>query len=297
MSVDEHASPGPQTEQQDLRAEVERIVTLADAAEYRRQAETFLARHRGLWRRIAAHLCRANSVRRTDYLDDVESHVMVAAWEMLEAARQDAGLLGSMRSFPAVVHFHARPRVRSFLDRATAPASGMVGAQRRRRELQRTRAELAALRGREPTTAEVVDTTNERLAATRKDPARQGMVVSRSDALALRGALSFDETLDSQQPARTEPDFVLHPVEGRELVASVVRAARAEDRTLGQVAALWLGEAYASGPPDRDTVRWIAGRLGLTRRQTLRHVERVRRLGVTHLAGIGVGAAEHRRPA
>lgn len=271
--------------------EVEHIVTIEDEDAYLAAAQDFIGRNMSLWRRIASHLCKNNSVRRVDYLEDVESHVMEVVWEMLERSRLDIGYLLSMRSFPAIVVFNARPKVRSFLDHATAPAAGMVGAQRRRREIQRTRSEMAAMRGEEPSLREVIDATNARLAATRKNPTRQGMVVSAEDDLVFRGAMSFDEAIDSDMgPVDFGSDFILHPAEGPVLVRTVVQMAKDEDPALGRVAELWMTEAYSEGgpPPGQDTVSWIAKSLGITRKRTAEHIARVRELGVEYLARMGI---------
>ncbi|MHA7132043.1 hypothetical protein [Oerskovia turbata] len=274
-----------------MRAEVARIVSLDDDARYHAAVSSFIASHREHWRRIAARLCRANSVQAAQHLEDIESIVTETVWEMLERSRQDPSYLETMRSFLAIVVYTARPKVRSFLDHATAPASGMVSAQRRRRELARTRAELVALRGAMPTAEEAVQATNDRLSANRSDVVRQGMVVTTADELVLSGALSFDEAFDAPDLVHDELDCALHPVEAPNLVRSVVDAARAEHTTRGNVAALWLSEAYGgSGSlPGHDTVVWISRTLGLPRRSTAAHIDRVRELAAQQLHAMGIG--------
>jgi hypothetical protein len=275
-----------------VRTEVERIVALCDEARYHAAVSSFIAGHRTHWRRIAVRLCRTNSVQATQHLEDVESIVTETVWEMLEKSRRDPNYLATMRSFLAIVVYTARPRVRSFVDHATAPASGMVSAQRRRRELARTRSELAALRGSLPTAEEAVQATNERLGATRADVVRQGMVVTVADELVLSGVLSFDEAIDSPDLVHDERDWVLHPVEAPHLVRSVVEAAGAEHSVRGRVAALWMSEAYGgAGPlPGQDTVVWISRTLGLPRRSTVAHIDRVRELAAQQLRAMGIGA-------
>ncbi|MCA5895112.1 hypothetical protein LEP48_17415 [Isoptericola sp. NEAU-Y5] len=278
-------------------AQVERIVALDDAA-YPAALTEFLAAHRPHWRRIAARLCRTSSVPASQHLDDVEAIVAETVWEMIERSRREATFLATMRSFMAIVVYTARPKVRSFLDHATAPASGMVSAQRRRRELARTRAELAAVRGSTPSVTEAVRATNERLGAARADSARQGMVVSEADELVLRGTLSFDEALDSDQLVVTAPDGALHPLDVPVLLRQVVEAARAEHPVRGRVASLWMSEAYGNGPiPGQDTVVWIARTLGLTRRAALSHVDRVREIAAERLRDMGIEAEDDRATA
>lgn len=274
-----------------VRSEVAHIVSLTDEAQYGAEVSAFIARHQDHWRRIAARLCRTNSVPATQHLEDVESIVAETVWEMLERSRQDPTYLATMRSFLAIVVYTVRPRVRSFLDHATAPASGMVSAQRRRRELARTRSELAALRGTVPTVQEAVQATNDRLGARRADVARQGMVVTEADELVLASALAFDEALDSHRPVE-DLDCALHAVEVPRLMRSVVDSARAENTARGKVAALWMSEAYGGGGPlpGQDTVVWISQTLGLPRRSTQAHIERTRELAAQHLRTMGIGA-------
>ncbi|GAA1412255.1 MULTISPECIES: hypothetical protein [Oerskovia] len=282
---DDHDAPSDA-----MRSEVARIVQLGDDTRYGAEVSSFIAGHRDHWRRIAARLCRTNSVPVTQHLEDVEAIVTETVWEMLERSRQDPTYLSTMRSFLAIVVYTARPKVRSFVDHATAPASGMVSAQRRRRELARTRAELAALRGTVPTVQEAVQAANDRLGAHRSDVVRQGMVVTEADELVLSGTLSFDETLDSPRLVQDDHDCVLHPVEAPTLVRSVVDAAQAENPTRGKVAALWMAEAYGSGPlPGQDTVVWISRTLGLPRRSTAAHIDRVRELAAARLHAMGIG--------
>jgi hypothetical protein len=296
-AVEEGLAGDPAAPDDAVRSEAERVVAIEDDARYRAEVSAFIAEHRPHWRRIAAHLCRANAVQATRYLDDVDAIVTETAWEMLERSRRDPAYLRSMRSFLAIVVYTARPRVRSFVDHATAPASGMVSAQRRRRELARTRSELAALRGTVPTVQEAVRATNERLGTQRADVVRQGMVVTEADELVLRGALPFDDALDADTHLETDPDCVLHPVEVPALLRSVVDAARAESPSCGRVAALWMSEAYGGGGPlpGQDTVVWISRTLGLPRRRTVAHIERVRELAVEQLRtmGIDVSVLEH----
>ncbi|MFC7879692.1 hypothetical protein [Isoptericola sp. NPDC057391] len=273
-----------------VRTRVERIVAIQDDAAYRDEVSAFLGEHRAQWRRIAVRLCRTHSVPAAAYADDVEAIVVETAWRMLERARDDRAFLRTMRSFLAIVVYTARPQVRSFVDHATAPASGMVAAQRRRRELARTRAELAALRGATPTVAEAVQATNSRLAEHRSDVVRQGMVVTEADELVLRGALSFDEALDTGRLVDTPADPPLHPVEVPSLVRSVVDAATAQGRVLGHVAALWMAEASdGSGePPGHDTLVWIARTAGITRARAAEHIDRVREIAAQRLRAMGI---------
>lgn len=278
------AAPDP------VRVQVERIVAVEDDVRYRAEVDAFLGEHRPQWRRIALRLCRTHSVAADTYADDVEAIVVETAWQLLERSREDVAFLRTMRSFLAVLVYTARPKVRSFVDHATAPASGMVAAQRRRRELARTRAELAALRGATPTVAEAVEATNSRLAEHRADVVRQGMVVTEADELVLRGALSFDEALDAGGLVDTPADPPLHAVEVPALVRSVVDAARGQGRVLGHVAALWMSEAAAgSGAlPGHDTLVWVARTVGITRARAAEHIDRVRAIAADRLREMGI---------
>ena len=104
-----------------LRDEVARVVAFEADARGRAAEAARRAAHAPQWRRIAARLCRTNSVPAAQHLDDVAAIVVETAWEMLERSRRDPAYLRSMRSFLAIVVYTARPRVRSFLAPAPAP--------------------------------------------------------------------------------------------------------------------------------------------------------------------------------
>lgn len=275
----------------DTRDEIRRIVSEPDQARFDYLVADFLASRDKQFNRIAGSLCRSNSVRRTDYLEVVKSLVAEMCWQMIVWAREDETYLDRVDSWEAILVYNVRPKVRSEIDHQRSPASGMVSAQRRYRELARTRSELTSARGERPSVKETVEETNRRLHATRKDPVRQGMVVTELDELAARGAAPFDETLDSVvHQVDFAENYILHPAEGPVLVRTVVELAAEHSELCGQVAEMWMGEAYTSGgpPPGTDTASWIAKELGLTRAQTSSHIATVRELAMDYLAGIGI---------
>lgn len=83
--------------------------------------------------------------------------------------------------FETIIFYHARDRYRRETDKMDTPASGMVNSKRKQRELQKTVHQLHNQGIHNPTTSQIVQKTNERLLATRKNPKRSGILVSERD--------------------------------------------------------------------------------------------------------------------
>lgn len=283
----------------DTREDVRHIISAGTADQYDARLYAFLAGRDRLYRRIGSGFLRNNSAR-AEHLEDVMAIVREVEWWMVGQALQDDTYLDRVQSWEAILRFNARPKVRSHLDHVRSPASGMVSAQRRFREIQRTRNEIRNARGvgdSEMSTGEVIRLTNERLAATRSDPTRQGMVVSAADVAASRESLSFDDTLGTAPtvPHVDSPDdCILHPAEGPVLVATVIERAYEVSLECGEVARMWMEDAYSSGgpPPATDTIAWIARGLGLRRDVVDAHVDVIRAIAVNYLRTIGISESD-----
>jgi len=267
--------------------QVRRIVALPPGPERDLAIDTFMREHDRLHRNQARNLCRINSVPEGKYLEDVYAIVLAGTWMLLVKCMQEPDLLPKVETWEAIQYRFVRDQVRRELDRIDAPASGMVNKRRRYREVERTRSALRVELRREPTPEEIVEATNARLLATRKDAARQAILVTEED-------LSLQVTVppEAADGAHTDLDdsFVLHPAEGKQLVGRVLRVVEEADPTLHRVAQLWFGEVYVEGgaAPGRDLTSYIANNTGLTPREVRESVAQIRRLALGMLRDMGI---------
>ncbi|WIB65454.1 hypothetical protein [Curtobacterium sp. MCBD17_040] len=132
-------------------------------------------------------------------------------------------------------------------------ASGMVALQRKQRHIARVREDLRKKLGREPERTEIVDAANEQMRARRSNPEKQGVLVELTD---LDGVLPVADIADHDR-AVEEDDYVISPIEGRELVELAIETCFEHSSELGKTAEVWLGDLY-SEPPAMGTVTEIA---------------------------------------
>lgn len=266
---------------------VAELCQIEDPTTQARALEDFMAARIPMFDRLAASLCRSNSVPPAKFAQDISAIVAQTAWVMLTEALANPSTLADIITWEAILYHRARPLVRSFTDKAEAPASGMVGARRRQREVAKTRTLLRTELSREPTHAEIIETTNTRIAATVADPARHSMVITAAD-LEAASVEPLNEGTAGEVPF--DDDYLLHPVEGAKIVHEAVQRCHEHDEVLGQVASMWFDDAYSGGGPPvgADTITYIMSQLGLTRAQVRRHVERVREVAIEMLGSLGI---------
>jgi hypothetical protein len=132
-------------------------------------------------------------------------------------------------------------------------ASGMVALQRKQRHIARVREDLRKKLGREPEPAEIIDSANEQMRARRSNPEKQGVLVELAD---LDNVLPVADIADHDR-AVEDDDYVLSPIEGRELVAAIIDACYLRSDQLGKAADVWVGDLYGE-PPALGTVTEIA---------------------------------------
>ncbi|GAB4098644.1 hypothetical protein [Sinomonas halotolerans] len=258
-------------------APVPTLEEVADArgAGRRELVEAFL---RGRWTQfgqIARWLCRNFGVDPAVYAEDFHSMVSIEAYAMLIEQLDPEDARERVVSFDGLLRVRARAAVRSWLDTEAAPASHMSTALRRRRMLGAVRDELRAARNEEPADSEVVREHNRRMAETRSDPARQGVLATVADLAVTRRT----EELPEREPPCPEPDWTLHPAEGPAIVRRIIARAHEHGPALGHTAELWLSPLYSStGPGEPLEVPVIAAALGLSRTAARARLARLRTL-------------------
>lgn len=246
-----------QRERAVVREDLRQIVEEADTRHREVLVNAFLRRCARLFARYARSLCRSNSVPATRYEEDIEAIVAAEAWELITEAIADPDLLDGMTTFEARLFVRVRPKVRSFVDRFESPASGMVAARRRVREVAKTRSALRR-QGIEPSTNEVLAQTNKRLRATRKDAERQRVLVDVSTLIGVAPPIPVSEG------AITIPGPNVSDIVCNQVVARVLDTARRSGAQTEWVAAAYMAEVLETGITDgSEMTRHIVQSLGI----------------------------------
>lgn len=200
-------------------------------------------------RRIAGAICRLHGRTNLDFFDEVYSIVMMNAMALVDKFRNDPSSMSKVRRYETKVKLLAMTRVVEWMatEAGGAAASGMTSALRRTRVARLTAESLAKNLGRTPTTEEVVIEANIRAAASRKDPARQGMVITAKDLkLPTVEPEDISDMIDITDPVGDDYDYVLSPGEGAGFVGMLKSVLGEMDEFTAAVGKLWLDQ-YGPG--------------------------------------------------
>jgi hypothetical protein len=259
-----------------------REMAAASGAERARLRDAFIGDERKLFRFLAHRLCRTLGLPAALHRDDVEQLVAIEALAWVDELVAHPAAIEDIESFEGLLHVRSRASVRAWADRHLSPASGMVALNRRVRKLNQLRDEMRAATGAEPSDRELAHEHNRRMTATRKDAAKQGMLVTSAD-LRVSGPAVDIHALELAA-ARPE-ESLLHPTEGPALVRAVIERARAIGGITADVAEAWLSGVYASEGAQRVlTSREVAEQLGLPQESAAAQVRKVRTLAKRILA-------------
>jgi len=205
------------------------------------------------FRNWAPTLCRISGDVYRNHVDDVISVIAERTLEVLgeallpgkhEKVANWYSYLNGISRYAALAYFNS--------SEVTA-ASGMVALQRKQRHIARVREDLRKKLGREPESQEVIDSANEQMRARRSNPEKQGVLVDISD---LDNVLPVADIADHDR-AVEDDDYVISPIEGRELVELIIEECFQHSDVLGKVADVWVGALY-SEPPALGTVTEVA---------------------------------------
>lgn len=246
--------------------------------------DDFMRAKMKVFRSIALKLCRTNSMDITRHLDEATSIVAAecVAWVNELLAHPDR--MEQVSSFDGKLWLRCRPVFRSYCDGAAGGvnASGAVALQRRMREMGRMREALRAQFDREPTNEEIVEKTNEKMRATRKDPERQSMICSLDDLRTDPVAYSIGE----HDLPGAEAESLLAPHEATGTIAAVIRAAATHSDTLALVARAWIGDLYNPAVQSIRTPSQIAELLDMTPAAVSRQMSQLRVVARSYLADV-----------
>jgi len=265
-------------------AALDQLREMARATGPRRQQlrDQFIADQGRLFRLLAHRLCRNLGLRPELHREDVEQIIAMGAVVWVDELVADPAAIEAIMSFEGLLHVRSRASVRTWADRELSPASGMVSLRRRMRKLNQLRDELRAATGAEPTDEDVAREHNRRMAATRADAARQGMLATAED-LTVAGSAVDVHSLDLTVAA--PEDGLLHAAEGPRLVRAVTERARRISGVTADVAEAWLSGVYGSEGAQRVlTAREVADQLGIPQESAAAQIRKVRTLAKRVLA-------------
>jgi hypothetical protein len=241
----------------------------------------FTGRHK-LFRLLAHRLCRTLGLAYALHREDVEQVVAMEAVTFVDELLLEPARIEQIANWEGLLHVRARAAVRAWADRHLSPASGMVSLSRRVRQLNQLRDELRAAGGREPEDRELEAEHNRRMAASRKDAAKQGMLALAGEAALARPVVDIHAL---ELAAVTPEGGLLHPTEGPRLVRAVIAKAQAIGGVTADVAACWLSGVYDSEGDQRVlTPREVAEQLGLPAQSASAQIRKVRAVAKRVLA-------------
>jgi hypothetical protein len=244
--------------------------------------DDFIACRRKLFRLLAHRLCRTLGLPHALHREDVEQLVAMEALTFVDELLRQPARLEEIANWEGLLHVRARASVRAWADRNLSPASGMVSLSRRVRQLNQLRDEMRAVTGSEPSGRELEAEHNRRMAATRKDAAKQEMLVTAGGFDPTRPA----EDIHALELAAAAPEGgLLHPTEGPRLVRAVIEKAQVIGGVTADVATCWLSGVYSSEGDQRVlTAREVAEQLGLPQQSASAQIRKVRAVAKRVLA-------------
>lgn len=252
------------------QASLDDIRRTAEGRDRDRMINDFFARKIDAFRSVARRLCRDRHLPAPEHLDDVAQIVAAEAYRMVDLILAGGLDLDTLHSFDGMLYRRCANAVRTYESGGAGRLSGASSLIRRRRSLAAVAAELRARDGREPNLATVVEVHNERMRATRRDPARQGMIATledfATDPMPLAHDLTSPDPSASPVARRTttdehEPD--LTELEARSMLDRVHKVAARTDQTLADVVMSWLGGVFDPEVGEPRTAGQVATHLDL----------------------------------
>lgn len=203
--------------------------------------------------RWSASFCASFGDVHMSHREDVESAVFEHLYVLLIKAMEPA--MATPSNWVPYLKAAGRSRAMAYFQGTERTGFTEVAQVNRRRRLaERTRIQLRQSLGREPSAQEIIDSSNTTMLATRANPGKSGMLLSKVDtdgydvstAEMPSGVTEPTQTMDWDEPQQ------LARTEARALIDSLIRTCEAKDELLGEVARSWLGDHYSEPPVTRD---------------------------------------------
>lgn len=195
---------------------------------------------------IARTFCTKLGKSVSRYLDEIVGIVRVTEYKLIERARNEPEWFDTIKNWTGFLKSACRNEVRSFFETG-AGSSGITGVSshaRRVKELNKTAALLRTALNHEPTREEILDETNRRIRATRKDPEREGLVCTSDDFNPIGETTQLHDYTHAQTP---EDDYLVHSTEWPALITECVDRATRRSEELGQIADAYYADAFGDG--------------------------------------------------
>lgn len=241
---------------------IDKVLDLMDVPDDRFDFEVnrFLADHIGAWKRLAHQLCRNYGRDTSNHLDDFTSIVMQTAYQIVSKGRSDRGYIEEIINFEAFVRTCCRNAVAASIKENAHPASRMSSVLQKSSMLENLRYEMYQASGSEPTDREVVEEHNRRMRARRKNPEKSGMIATLDDIKVQHHATDVDL---HDRVVETDPDCIIHPMEGPKFRRDIVASAYQVSDELGHAAEIFV-VSVSDGSEGRSVFLEMARGLGVT---------------------------------
>lgn len=244
------------------RAELEAIIA-AEGLTRARLIDDFARTKIRDMRSIALQLCRVCGLDPMVHGDDAVGVVETQFTIIVNSLVKDPSRLDKITAFNGYLFAHSKAPMRSYGDGAQSgeKPSGTTSLARRQRELARTQAALRAELNAEPTPEQIVEVTNARMRAKRKDAERQGMISTVEDLQQPSNVPLLPEENDA--PVWMHSDAPLAPHEARSFLRRAIACAMEADERLAKVLGAWLGSTFDENIGGPRPVNEVAQMMGL----------------------------------
>lgn len=264
------------------RAELEAIIAAEGRAQARLLDDFARTKIRDM-RSIALQLCRVSGLDPMVHGDDAVGVVETQFTIIVNSLIKDPSRLDKITAFNGYLFHHSKAPMRSYGDGAQSgeKPSGTTALARRQRELARTQAALRAELNAEPTPEQIVEATNARMNAKRKDAARQGMISTIEDLQQPSNVPLLPEENDA--PVWMHTDAPLAPHEARSFLRRAIACAMEADERLARVLAAWLGSTFDENVGGPRPLNEVAQMMGLRMAETAELIAAAQDLAVNVL--------------
>lgn len=156
-------------------------ITQLPETHYQKAIDNWWRTHQKTIEWITWQIAKATKHTTTENRQHIQTIIAESFCAITNQMRQTPHYATNVIKFEAIIFYHARDRYRRETDKMDTPASGMINSKRKQRELKKTVHQLHNQGIHNPTVSQIIQETNDRLLATRKNPKRSGILVTEKD--------------------------------------------------------------------------------------------------------------------